>query len=99
MYLKDELCRLDNFEYTSSSNNMDVVNRIKETQCYVAQDFDAELKNASDQSSVKVTYKLPKGEIELDKQRIEVPELLFQPSKNGKTFDGIHKSTHDSIMK
>ena len=99
MYLKEELSRLDNFEYTSSSNNLDVINRIKETQCYVAQDFDAELKNASDQHSAKITYKLPKGEIELDKQRIEIPELLFQPSKNGKNFDGIHKSTHDSIMK
>lgn len=99
LYLKEELLRLSNFEYTESSNNLDVVNRIKETQWYVAQDFDAELKNASDQHSAKVVYKLPKGEIELDKQRIEIPELLFQPSKNGKTFDGIHKSSFDSIMK
>ena len=80
-------------------NNMDVVNEIKETKCYVAQDFDAEHKNALDHDTNHVVYNLPKGSITLTLERIQTPELLFQPSKNDKGIDGIHKSTHDSIMK
>lgn len=97
-YLKQQLVQ-KGFEYASSSNNMDVVNEIKENKCYVAQDFDAEHKNALDHDTNHVVYSLPKGNITLTLERIQTPELLFQPSKNDKGFDGIHKFTHDSIMK
>lgn len=98
-YLKQQLLQ-KGFEYSSSSNNLDVINDIKESQCFVANDFDAEHKTALDKvEETQVVYALPKGSITLNLERIQTPEYMFQPTKNDKTFDGIHKFTHDSIMK
>lgn len=97
-YLRIQLIQ-KGFEYASSSNNMEVINEIKESKCFVAQDFDAEHKNAIDHDTNHVVYNLPKGSITLTLERIQTPELMFQPAKNDKAFDGIHKFTHDSIMK
>ena len=73
--------------------------------CYVAQDYDADMKAAGEQGSYNQDlYKLPNGdEIKnlptgLD-WKIKCPEYLFQPTHNGQEFDGIHKFTFDSIMK
>ena len=71
--------------------------------CFVAYDYDAEMKAANDHAEIKKAYKLPNATyIELTTERIQGPELLFQPvhaNKKGSGEDGIHKSTFDSIMK
>lgn len=79
---------------------MDQVKKIKEKMCKVAQDFDAELKSATEHTQQGRTYKLP-GDISLPikEEQIKCTELLFQPVLAGKMIDGIHKFTHDSIIK
>lgn len=74
---------------------------IKEKECKVAQDFDAELKQASEStSSLQRKYPLPGSEqLILNEERIRCPELLFNPVLNNNKCDGIHKYTHDCIIK
>ena len=74
--------------------------RIKESKCKVAQDFDAEMKAAKEQSDIERTYQLPGDKIiTIKEERLSCPELLFAPNLAGKDMDGIHKFTFDSIMK
>ena len=56
------------------------VKKIKEKMCYMALDFDAELKGAQEQSTIEKTYMLP-GEkpLKLKEELIRAPELLFAP--------------------
>lgn len=102
--ITDFLYQMLNKSYSSvidaSSNQLDAIKNIKETMCFVAQDFDAEMKAASEQTNIEKKYVLPGDKvIHLKEERIKCPELLFQPSLAGKDMDGIHKYTFDSIMK
>jgi actin, other eukaryote len=66
---------------------------------HVALDFDAELKSAGEGSE---TYQLPNGgpKININKERLQCPELLFNPQNNNiSDAKGIHNYTFDSIMK
>jgi len=68
---------------------------IKEKLCYVALDFEDELKSVE-----AYPYKLPDGiEINIKDQRIICPEALFKPSIIGKDGMGIGESCCDSIQK
>ncbi len=63
----------------------------KEKDCYVASDFDAEVKEASDVANSE-TFVLPdKTGINLGKLRFMIPEVLFQPTLMGKQYTGIHE--------
>jgi len=85
---------------TDASADIEQVKLIKEKTCIVAQDFDAELKSATEQSSIEKIYKLPGDKpLHLKEERIKCTELLFQPGFAGKDIDGIHKFTHDAIIK
>jgi len=45
-------------------------------------------------------HKLPDGrDITIGSQLFRCPEVLFQPSKMGKEFQGIHEAAFQSIMK
>ncbi len=91
---------LNEHGYSLSSSSEDFkINDIKENYCYVAQDFDAEMKQAQEQSSIQRSYKLADGNIVLSQERIRCPEFLFQPSQGGREIEGIHKYTFDAIMK
>jgi len=74
---------------------------LKEKYCKVAIDFDAEMKTAQESSELEKKYILPNSkEIVIKQERIQCPEMLFQPSYANKSeLDGIHKYTYDSIMK
>lgn len=69
--------------------------------CKVAQDFDADLKQAAEHTSMDKRYNLPGSDtpLILKDERIRCPELLFQPGFINKDLEGIHKYTFDSIMK
>lgn len=70
---------------------------IKEELCYVALNFDAELKAATTKSTEKV-YELPDGNsISVGSERFQCPEVLFQPISVGKEADGIHEMVTRSI--
>ena len=87
-----------------STNTMDEFKKMKESVCKVAQDYDAEMKAASEQSSIERSYELPgQKPIILKEERLRCPEILFQPNQAAKELnrdlDGIHKLTFEAIMK
>ena len=70
---------------------------IKEKLCYVARNFDKEM---ASKSGLRQTYTLPDNHtITIGNEQFCCPEVLFQPEKIGRGFDGIHKICCDSIMK
>lgn len=83
--------------------DVDVARVIKERDCWVAQDFDAEMKTAKESQHEERTYNLP-GEQKVtikthQAEFLQVPELLFSPGTTGRDLEGIHKLTFDAIMK
>ena len=86
--------------FSASQHLEDKIYKVKEQHCQVAQDFDAEIKQAQEQSSLQKNIELPTGQkITIGEERIKCPEFLFQPIQGGKEIDGIHKATFDAIMK
>ena len=52
-------------------SDYEFVKVVKEKKCFVTQDFDAELKQATEHNKILDTYQLPGGDnIELNKERI-----------------------------
>lgn len=93
--LNNERCL--SFSYNSDK---EVVRDIKEKQCYVAQNFQDEMKTADGNSYVENLYELPDGRrIILGSERFRCVEPLFQPSLLKKDFDGVHTFIHSSLMK
>lgn len=84
----------------SSSGDWDLIRSIKEKICYVASDFEAEMKAFSETNAKDKTFDLPDGsQIVLGNQQFRCPEALFQPGKLNKDYAGVHELTFQSIMK
>ena len=79
--------------YTKTSMNQRIIKDIKEKLCYIALDFDKELKEYE-----CACYQLPDGTyISVGNQRFRTPEILFKPTIIGKESDGISKLLNESI--
>ncbi|XP_051954949.1 uncharacterized protein LOC127624250 [Xyrauchen texanus] len=81
-----------------TSAEQEIVREIKESCCYVALDYDAELRSGGTVSS-QVHYTLPDGRlISLASERFRAPEILFMPELIGRDNYGIHESVFKSIL-
>uniref|UniRef100_UPI00398E6383 actin, acrosomal process isoform-like isoform X2 n=1 Tax=Pristiophorus japonicus TaxID=55135 RepID=UPI00398E6383 len=80
-----------------SPEEMHIVHNIKETCCYVAQDFNEMVANEKDYPT---DYELPDGHIiTIGKERFHCPESLFKPEAVGLTDPGLHMLAMKSLKK
>jgi len=84
----------------TTSAEREIVKDIKQKLCYVALDFDEELKIAQSGTSRDQTYEMPDGNtITVGSERFRCPEALFKPNLVGREFAGIHEQCYQSITK
>merc|ERR1711862_838563 len=69
----------------TTSAEQEIVRDMKEKLCYIALDFDSEMKRATATAENEKTFELPDGGlVTLGSERFRCPEVLFQPSFVGK---------------
>ncbi|CAK79549.1 unnamed protein product (macronuclear) [Paramecium tetraurelia] len=83
-----------------SSTELEIARDIKEKLCYVALDYEEEMKIYKESKAKNKHYELPDGNIiVIEDQRFRCPELLFKPKLIGFEVGGIDELTHKQILK
>ena len=80
--------------------NKEEIRKIKETDFYIAKDYNEENEKHPIFDNIEKSYELPDGQqITISNERFKCPEALFNPSLLGINENGIHENTFSSIMK
>ena len=73
---------------------------MKETCCYVVNDFDQAIKEAAESSACEKEYQLPDGrKIVLGNERFKCPEALFEPSHARYELDGVQNFCFNAVQR
>jgi len=84
----------------SSTAELEIVKEIKEKKCYVALDYESELKEFESGDSKTTEFEMPDGQIvKIGSQQIKCPEALFKPGFLGKDFGGVHQTAFSCVQK
>ena len=83
-----------------NTNQISMINELKEKVCVVAEDYDSEYKRLQDNKVVE-KYIFPENnkEILYSSEKFRCPEMLFQPNFFGTDSSGIHELCFKSINK
>ena len=82
-------------KFSHVTSDIEIVKNIKEKSCYVALDFEEEIKSAD-----SYDYRLPDGNnIKVKDQKIKCSEMLFRPFIAGKEANDFAEICNDSIQK
>ncbi|MGH0170313.1 UNVERIFIED_CONTAM: hypothetical protein FKN15_070050 [Acipenser sinensis] len=84
-----------------TSAELEIVREVKEKCCYVAQDYEAELRGSrGPETDTEMYYTLPDGQvINMGNERFRAPEILFKPELVGRDHYGMHESVFRSILR
>ncbi|KAG8186668.1 hypothetical protein JTE90_014744 [Oedothorax gibbosus] len=87
--------------YFTSSAELEIVRDIKETLCFVSDNFAADMKRCAKSSKdYDHKYVLPDGQIlKIGSERFRCPEVLFRPSLLNLEEPGFQGALYDSVMK
>ncbi|XP_065113485.1 uncharacterized protein [Paramisgurnus dabryanus] len=89
---------LDQGVRMQTSAELEIVREMKEKCCYVALDYESELRRGDTDSS-ELHYTLPDGRlVSLTTEPFRAPEILFRPELIGRDHYGMHESVFKSIL-
>ncbi|CAI2387851.1 unnamed protein product [Moneuplotes crassus] len=89
----------DEGHFFETSSEKEEVRKMKEQTCYVAQNFEEDMKKASEGGELEENYVLPDRTIcKYSVPRFKCPEMMFQPSLGGRDIEGVHQLTYNCIM-
>ena len=93
-----KLLKQRGYSFTTSAE-LEIVRDMKQSLCYIAEDYDKELESAPNNSALEKEYELPDGQvITMGTERFECPEALFKPDKMGMEVGGMHTNAYNSVL-
>lgn len=80
--------------------DLDILREIKEEFCYIPLNYSAELDRARKDPKIERDFIMPDGKIvTIGDERFKVPQLLFEPSSQGRESQGIQYLINNAIKK